>query len=100
MSTSRFSAELHAELVLSLEAYADLHGAPRERERLDAAADSVCREAHARGMRPEAMVVAVHAAYEAISPVLHDVGALRSAYDRLVSGCIRAYFEAVAKPTS
>ena len=84
---------------MALEAYVSTKGAVTENERLQTAMDRVCSEAHKLGMTPEAMVIAVRAAYESVVAVkrLNDA-MLRNAYDRLLSGCIQAYFEEQARP--
>ena len=94
MSTSPFSPELHSELALSLDAYASTGGAPAEDERIDRAIDHVCREAHGARMSAESMIIALHAAYDSVNLSKHvDATLLRRAFDRLMSRCIRAYFE-------
>jgi hypothetical protein len=94
MSSTHFPAALHADLQSVLQAYAASRGAPAEDARLVSAMDSVCRSARTSGMTPEAMVIAIRHAYDAAA-VGDARGStyLRGAYDRLMSGCIQAYFE-------
>ena len=89
-----FPAELHAHLALAIGAYADSDQSAADNERLAAAMDRACRHAHATGMLPEAMVIALRKSYESVAATdpLHQAR-LANAYDRLLSGCLQAYFE-------
>jgi hypothetical protein len=68
---------------------------------LDSIAQRVCTEAHALGIASEQVVVALRAVYssalrEVYSSVSHghgDVTGMRNAYDRLLSHCLKAYFD-------
>ena len=45
-------------------------------------------------MSAESMIIALHAAYDSVKVSKQvDATMLRSAFDRLMSRCIRAYFE-------
>lgn len=93
MTSGRFAPELHSELALALHAFDSTKGAPPEDQRLTAAMDYVCSEAHRLGMSPEAMVIGITAAYDAVAAGNKaDEFRLRTAYDRLLYGCIQAYF--------
>ncbi|MDQ2666555.1 MAG: hypothetical protein M3Z05_11160 [Gemmatimonadota bacterium] len=93
MADINFPAALHADLKSVLEADAASRGASAEDAEFIAAMDAVCRYALTSGMSPEGMVIALRHAYDAaaVGDARGDTY-LRGAYDRLLSGCIEAYF--------
>ena len=95
MQTPQLSAALQQELGAALSEYATRPVGSVDDGRLKAATERVCVEAHAQGMSPEGMVIALRQFYEAIpegSALSQD--RRRAAYDRLLSACIHAYFTA------
>jgi hypothetical protein len=98
MKSPQFSAVLEADAMHALQVYAT-SPSPDASVELRAVTGRVCREAHAAGMKPEAMVVALRQLFGALP--IGDVVArerLRGAYDRLLSGCIEVYFAAEQDP--
>lgn len=93
MADINFPAALHADLKSVLEADAASRGASVEDAEFIAAMDAVCRYALTSGMSPEGMVIALRHAYDAaaVGDARGNVY-LRGSYDRLLSGCIEAYF--------
>jgi uncharacterized protein YciW len=100
MGTPRFSPELEEELALAM---LDDAATPStaSNERLTLATNGVCAEARRAGMKPEDMVIALKRLYEEVpGGNVAMQGRLRSAYDRLLTGCIRAYFSARIDPAT
>lgn len=100
MLALNFSPDLQQELAEALRQYASTRGAPEADQRLNAATDAVCEHAHRAGTTPEAMVVALRRIYREAA-VGHPPGEewLRQAYDRLLAGCLQAYFEQRDRPS-
>jgi hypothetical protein len=94
MPSANFAPDLQHELADALREYARTKGAPAADERLKATRDAVCEHAHRWGMAPEGMVVALRRIYDGVAAGHPPQEAqLRGAYDRLLSGCLQAYFE-------
>ena len=92
MITEQFPPALHAQVSQALHYYASSKGAASENVRLMALRKTVCRHAHTTHMTPEHMVIAIGRAFEGVmcySPA--ETVSLRSAYDRLVSGCVTEF---------
>lgn len=77
-----------------MQMYAESSGTSADLTKLTAARDQACRYAHESGWLPETMVIALRHALEslgAFGQVPHSGS--RAAYDRLVAGSLRVYFE-------
>lgn len=60
---------------------------------ISAIADGVCRHAHASGMAPEAMVIALRQVYDAAIPASERYqSSARTLYTRLLAACLKAKF--------
>jgi|SRR5476651_1070763 len=101
MDAPVFSPDLLQELSGALHEYAMAPAGTDDETRLQAATDRVCAEAHAVGMTPEQMVIALKGFYDRVAgeDILED-DRRRTAFDALLSGCIRAYFAAAETPPS
>jgi hypothetical protein len=99
MNPNQFPAALHAEVAQALHYHASSRGAAPEDVRLVAVRKAVCRHAHTAHMTPEGMVIAIGRAFEGVACYSHagDV-ALRFAYDRLVTNCVKEYSPAKISP--
>lgn len=88
-----FPPELQSRLALAIHAYADSRGDTSDAT-LAAVMELACRQAHERGMLPEAMVIALRDACDSLTPPARLTDErVRHAYDHLVSGCLKRYFE-------
>lgn len=88
-----FPPELHARLALAIHKYAESRASTADAAELKAVIDPVCRHAHASGMLPETMVIALRHSYNSLASSANVSQAnLRDAYDILLSGCLAAYF--------
>jgi len=56
-------------------------------------ANRVCAEAHALGLPPEKMLIAIKKLFERVPLDVSHSDNVRFAYERFISWCIRAYFE-------
>ena len=93
MNAPAFSPKLLQELSVALHEYATARAGTDDGTLLQAATDRICSEAHAVGMTPEQMVIALKGFYNRVAgeDILAD-DRRRAAFDGLMSGCIRAYF--------
>jgi hypothetical protein len=89
-----FPTDLRAELASAMMTDANSADRAPDSRRLDSLAQRASTYARACDMTPESMVVALRCVYEEIR--LHswdDLTRLRAAYDRLLTACLKAYFE-------
>jgi hypothetical protein len=99
MNPEQFPAALHAEVAQALHYHASSRGAVPEGVRLVAVRKAVCRHARTTHMTPEGMVIAIGRAFEGVtsySPA--ENVALRSAYNRLVTNCVKEYLPEKISP--
>jgi hypothetical protein len=89
-----FSPELAHEVTTALNDYLLASGIDAE-IRLRALTNRVCAEAHALGLPPERMLVAIKQLFERapLSDVI-NTDSRRRAFERFVSSCIKTYFDA------
>jgi hypothetical protein len=71
---------------------------PRQ-DQLRAALARLCTEAHAAGMGPERMLVAVKLAWAHVPGIAEmDVDRAQLAFSRIVEHCIEAYYDGTPEP--
>ena len=89
-----FSPQLTREVAQALNEYL-LSNGPEADAQLGVLTNRVCVEAHELGLPPEKMLIAIKQLFERAP--LPDIGhsdSRRYAFERFISGCIKAYFEA------
>jgi hypothetical protein len=93
-SPDGFSPELAHEVATALNDYLLSYGIEAE-AKLRTLTNRVCAEAHALGLPPEKMLIAIKQLFERapLSDVIHT-DSRRRAFERFVSGCIKTYFDA------
>lgn len=89
-----FSPELTRDVASALNEYLLSHGADADGQ-LRELTNRVCTEAHELGLPPEKMLIAIKHLFERapLTDVVHT-DSRRQAFERFISGCIKAYFEA------
>jgi hypothetical protein len=93
-----FSPELTRDVASALNEYL-LSNGPVADEQLRGLTNRVCAEAHELGLPPEKMLIAIKHLYERapLADVMH-ADSRRHAFERFISGCIKAYFDAAPPP--
>ena len=88
-----FSPELTRDVAAALHAYLLSYGTEGD-EALRQLTNRVCREAHALGLPPEKMLIALKYLFERtpLPDVRHSERRLR-AFEKFISGCIKSYFD-------
>jgi hypothetical protein len=88
-----FSPELAREVATALSDYLLSNDVDAE-VKLRVLTNRVCAEAHALGLPPEKMLIAIKQLFER-APVSHAIhmDTRRRAFERFLSGCIKTYFE-------
>lgn len=89
-----FSPELTRDVASALNEYLLSHE-PEADEQLRDLTNRVCSEAHELGLPPEKMLIAIKHLFERapLPDVIHS-DSRRLAFERFISGCIKAYFDA------
>jgi hypothetical protein len=89
-----FSPELTREVTSALNEYLLSRDVEAD-EQLRDLTNRVCSEAHELGLPPEKMLIAIKHLFERapLADVVHS-DSRRLAFDKFVSGCIKAYFDA------
>ncbi|MEO8334654.1 MAG: hypothetical protein ABI664_06770 [bacterium] len=89
-----FSPQLAQDVAQALNEYL-LSNGPEAEAQLHDLTNRVCQEAHALGLPPEKMLIAIKRLFErAPLPDFAHSDSRRSAFERFISGCIKAYFDA------
>jgi hypothetical protein len=93
-SPEGFSPQLTRDVAQALNEYL-LSNGPEADARLRDLTNRVCAEAHELGLPPEKMLIAIKQLFErAPLPDIVHLDSRRFAFERFISGCIKAYFEA------
>jgi hypothetical protein len=89
-----FSPQLTRDVAQALNEYL-LSNGPEADAQLRDLTNRVCAEAHELGLPPEKMLIAIKQLFErAPLPDISHSDSRRYAFERFISGCIKAYFDA------
>ena len=88
-----FSPQLTRDMAQALNEYLLSRGPAADAQQRDLAV-RVCAEAHALGLPPEKMLIAIKQLFERAQPDVTHSDSRRYAYERFISACIKAYFDA------
>ena len=88
-----FSPQLTCDVAQALNEYLLSKGPAADAQQRDIAI-RVCAEAHALGLPPEKMLIAIKQLFERAMADVTNSDSRRHAYERFISACIRAYFDA------